>query len=327
MIRMVEYSLRLFHLTTPIRCIVLIIRKRAGLFTLLFAMRGSVVPRIMPQILLVSGFALLVAWVHSQHSLDLPEFTLTPFTLLGVALSLFLGFRNNAAYDRWWEGRKLWGELVYETRALARITHSLFGKQASERRQLLMLMLAFSHSLRHQLRPDTAIQTQLQGFIGQALAETVLQQRNPADAVLRQMNELIAHAYQQQRLDSIALGILDQHLTRLAHLQAGLERLHNTPLPFAFSLLVHRTAYLYCFLLPFGLVGTANWLTPVFASLVAYAFFGLDALSEELESPFDDTGLNHLPLSALCRVNEISVAEALDEPAPEPLQPIAHFLS
>jgi len=305
----------------------LIVRKRAGLLTLLFAIRGSVIPRIMPQILFVTGFALLVAWIHSRHSLDLPEFTLTPFTLLGVALSLFLGFRNNAAYDRWWEGRKLWGELVYGTRALARITHTLFGKQAAERRQLLMLTLALSHVLRHQLRPDANIRAQLQQFIDANLVETVLQQRNPADAILRQMNEVIAQAYQQQRIDSVAVGILDQHLIRLTHSQAGLERLGNTPLPFAFSLLVHRTAYLYCFLLPFGLVGTANWLTPVFASVVAYAFFGLDALSEELESPFDSSGLNHLPLSALCRVNEISVAEALDEPAPEPLQPIAHFLS
>ena len=109
-------------------------------------------------------------------------------------------------------------------------------------------------------------------------------------------------------------------------MQAASERLASTPLPFAYTLLTHRTAYLYCYLLPFGLVGSMGWMTPVFTVIVAYTFFGLDALAQELETPFGDQP-NHLPLDAMCRVNDISIAESLGEPLPEPLQPVDHRLT
>ena len=100
-----------------------------------------------------------------------------------------------------------------------------------------------------------------------------------------------------------------------AAIQAGCERVAGTPLPFAYTLLLQRTAYIVCLLLPIGLVSAAGWATPLFTALIAYTFFGLDALSEELEDPF---GLepNDLALDGLCRVCEISVFEALGEPAP-----------
>ena len=109
-------------------------------------------------------------------------------------------------------------------------------------------------------------------------------------------------------------------------MQGASERIANTPLPFAYSLLVHRTAYLYCFLVPFGLAATAGWFAPLFTAIVAYVFFGLDAISKELENPFSG-GHNNLPLDALCRVNEISVAEALGDVPPPPLEAVHYKLS
>ncbi|TIP70848.1 MAG: hypothetical protein E5X63_44745, partial [Mesorhizobium sp.] len=98
--------------------------------------------------------------------------------------------------------------------------------------------------------------------------------------------------------------------------QAGCERIMGTPLPFAYTLLLQRTAYIFCLLLPFGLASTAGWATPLFTALIAYTFFGLDALSEELEDPFG-TEANDLALDGLCRVCEISVFEALGEAPPK----------
>jgi len=80
-------------------------------------------------------------------------------------------------------------------------------------------------------------------------------------------------------------------------------------------LLVHRTAYVYCYLLPFALIGGMGWATPILAAAVAYTFFGIDRLSEHLETPFGRAP-NDLPLDALCRIHEISVADALGEVAP-----------
>lgn len=98
-------------------------------------------------------------------------------------------------------------------------------------------------------------------------------------------------------------------------MQAGCERIMGTPLPFAYTLLLQRTAYVFCLLLPFGLVSSTGWGTPLFTAVVAYTFFGLDALSEELEDPFGSKA-NDLALDGLCRVREISVFEALAETPP-----------
>ena len=107
-------------------------------------------------------------------------------------------------------------------------------------------------------------------------------------------------------------------LTALAGVQAGCERIRHTPVPFSYSLLLHRTAYLYCFALPFGLVDTTGFMTPFVVGLVSYTFFGLDAIGDEIEEPF---GLlpNDLPLESMCRRVEIDLLE------PNPDQPRTVF--
>ncbi|MEQ9507554.1 MAG: bestrophin family ion channel, partial [Alloalcanivorax xenomutans] len=135
----------------------------------------------------------------------------------------------------------------------------------------------------------------------------------------------VGERYREGRLDSIGVSLLDQRLTALAGVQAASERIAQTPLPFAYALLAHRTAYVYCYLLPFVLIGSLGWGTPLFVAVVAYTFFGLDRLAEHLEMPFGREA-NDLPLDTICRIHEISVAEALGDPAPEPLPVVNHQL-
>ena len=108
-------------------------------------------------------------------------------------------------------------------------------------------------------------------------------------------------------------------------MQAACERIQGTPLPFAYTLLLYRTAWLYCLLLPFGLAESLGWGTPVATALVAYTFFGLDTLGDELEEPFG-TAANDLPLDALLRVVDGVVQDALGEPVPPPLSPERFWL-
>ena len=105
------------------------------------------------------------------------------------------------------------------------------------------------------------------------------------------------------------------------------ERINSTPIPFTYTLLLHRTAYLYCFLLPFGLVDTIGFMTPFVVAIVAYTFFGLDALGDEIEEPFGKDA-NDLPLTAICRTIEINLRESLDDDQiPEPLTPLNFCLT
>jgi putative membrane protein len=154
-------------------------------------------------------------------------------------------------------------------------------------------------------------------FIG-ADADAAAMRANPADEMVRRMGRRANARRRAGELDSIGFRILDERLASVAAIQAGCERIAGTPLPFAYTLLVHRTAYIVCLLLPIGLISTAGWATPLFTALIAYTFFGLDALSEELEDPFG-TEPNDLALDGLCRVCEISVFEALGETPPKML--------
>jgi len=301
----------------------MIIRPRPNIFQLFFIMRGSIVPRILPQIVGFAVYAALVVEVVNYLALDMSDFSIAPFGLIAITLSIYLGFRNNAAYDRWWEARKLWGQLVYDIRNLARAVTSLI-EPSERRRSLLMNALAFCHMLRGQLRKVDAT-AEAKTFIG-AEADTLGGFSNRADELVRRMGRLANDARKDGTLDPIGHRILDERLSSLAAVQAGCERIAGTPLPFAYTLLLHRTAYIVCILLPFGLVPSTGWTTPLFTALIAYTFFGLDALSEELEDPFG-TEANDLALDGLCRVCEISVFEALGEPAPPPLPPKRFYLS
>jgi putative membrane protein len=303
----------------------MIIRPRPTFLQLFFIMRGSVVPRIAPQL---GGFALYAAAVVLAARLlgfDFGSPGLQPFTLLGVALSIFLGFRNSAAYDRWWEARKLWGQLVFEIRNLARAARALVPEGTGEARNLLMESLAFCHCLRGQLRNvDTSKETR--AFLGPQEATAIEAFANRTDAVLRSMGQRIGQLRATGQIDPMGFRILDERLSTLAALQAGCERIANTPLPYAYTLLLHRAAYVFCLMLPFGLAGPLGWLTPLFTVVIAYSFFGLDALSGELEDPFGMEA-NDLPLDRMCRICEISVLEALGEPAPEPIPVVDYYSS
>ncbi|MBB3192555.1 bestrophin family protein [Halomonas cerina] len=296
----------------------MIVRDRPSALGLMLAWKGSVVPHILPHILLAGLFAAAVTWVSRHHHLDgIVEYTLLPFTLMGIALSILLSVRNTATYNRWWEARQQWGRMVYEMRSLARAGGIYLSPE--RRHKLVMRALAHAHLLRGQLR-DENVRADLPSSLPVALVDEALGSRNPAAFMLQQAGNVVAEAHRAGDIDSVAAAALDQHLHGLAGIQAASERIAQTPLPFAYTLLAHRTAYVYCYLLPFGLVPGAGWFTPVFTATVAYTFFGLDRLSEQLEFPFGRQA-NDLPLDAICRVHEISVAEALGEPAPEPLQP------
>ncbi len=180
-----------------------------------------------------------------------------PFTLLGVALSIFLGFRNNAAYDRWWEARKLWGQMVFEIRNLTRVTLALVPAESGEARLLLMRALAFCHYLRGQLRQYRCACRSGAVLLG-ADAGISTAFSNKADAVLRDMGGRIGRLKAAGRIEAMDFRILDERLATLAALQAGCERIANTPLPFAYTLLLHRAAYVFCMLLPFGLAGRSR---------------------------------------------------------------------
>ena len=190
----------------------MIVRPRPTFLQLFFIMRGSVVPRILPQILGFALYSAVVLAVARQFHLDFSVFNITPFGLVAVTLSIYLSFRNNAAYDRWWEARKLWGGLVFEIRNLARATTSLIADR-TEQRALLMEALAFCHFLRGQLRKIDSIKD-ARTFIA-AEADAAANFANPADEMVRRMGRRANAQRRAGEVDPIGFRILDERLTSI----------------------------------------------------------------------------------------------------------------
>ncbi|ATG38127.1 putative membrane protein (plasmid) [Phaeobacter piscinae] len=301
----------------------MIVRDPPSSFQLFFVMQGSVVPKILGKIIGVALLSVIVLLID-RHVATLPHISIGAMGIFGVALSLFLGFRNNAAYDRWWEARKLWGSMIADIRNLGRHMCVFVGK-GPDREHILSCAVAFAHLHRGFLR-NTDVRADLIGWIGAEKADAMIARKNPADAALRSMADKIAKLIEQDAISGFGQLTVSQTLSSLALAQAGCERIVTTPLPFVYSLLVRRTTYLYCGLLPFALIESTGWFAPVFAAVVAYVFFGLQAVTNELELPFRNVQ-NGLPLDTMCRVIEISVCEALEKTPPASFTAANHVLT
>ncbi|MBA3591598.1 MAG: bestrophin [Methylibium sp.] len=316
----------------------MIVTRRPNALRLFFALRGSILPRIGWSLATCTALAAAVTWSHG-HLLD-AKITLTPvpFSLIGLALAIFLGFRNNAAYERYWEARKLWGELLFRSRSLARQLLTLTrlpdasaapddGVSAGPdpRHAIIRRTIAFAHALRQQLR-GSGEPAELGPWLAPAELAAYAASRSGSDLLLRLSSRDLGQSMRAGHIDPHLVAAMDEQLSGLAAVAAGCERIKSTPIPFAYTLLLHRTAYLYCFLLPFGLVDLIGFMTPFVVAIVAYTFFGLDAVGDEIEEPF---GLrpHHLPLDTICRTVEINLLEAIGTNAlPPALQPVEGWL-
>lgn len=314
----------------------MIVRDRPSGIRLFLVVRGSILKRIRFSLLANTLSAVVVTVVHGNFFALKITLTTIPFTLMALPLAIFLGFRNSAAYDRYWEGRKLWGELVLRCRSLSRQCQSFIHpvsdmsvqmpEVVAARQRMVYRTIAFVHALRLQLR-DQSDYSEIRRWVPQAEWSQLQTVSNKHDRLVLEMGKELGQCQRRGWIDPCLAVTLDNTLSALNAAAASCERIKSTPIPFSYTLLLHRTAYLYCFLLPFGLVDTIGFMTPFVVAIVAYTFFGLDALGDEIEEPFGMEA-NDLPLDTLCRAIEINLLESLDETElPAQLQPVNYCLT
>jgi putative membrane protein len=311
----------------------MIVRDRPSGLKLFLVMRGSVLGRIWQKLLVTTLLAIVVTISHGAILHHKVTLTTIPFTLIGLPLAIFLGFRNNSAYDRYWEGRKLWGEIVYSSRNFARQCLSLIASApAAEagatavRTRMIHRAIAYAHALRHHLRGSDGI-ADLEPLLPPEEWRRYAAARHKPNFLMDRMGEDLRRCLDEGRVDGCLAATIDASISTLVAACAACERIKSTPIPFSYTLLLHRTAYFYCFLLPFGLVDTIGFMTPFVVAIVAYTFFGLDALGDEIEEPFG-MAPNDLPLDTICRTIEINLRESLGETQlPPALLPVGYQLT
>ena len=303
----------------------MIIRKREHWFYMLFIWRGSVLPQLLPRlsILLVISTAITIfRETIFKYNLHLNP---APFTLFGIALALFLGFRNSASYERFSEGRRLWGSLLNTSRSLTRQALSLPDnpRDVKETSLFVNYLIALAYSLKHQLR-HTDPTPDLDRLLPTALATRVKAARYQPVFLTKELGHWVQACKKRGHIDSIAQRSFDNNLNQLTDVIGGCERIASTLIPYSYSVLLHRTIYVYCFLLPLGLVDSLGWMMPIFVTFIAYTYVALEAIADELETPFG-VAPNDLALDAICRNLENSLLE-MDDRALRPDPPTDPFV-
>ena len=286
---------------------------------LLFIMQGSYFKRlIIPQtIMFIFSSAI---YYYQTHIAENP-IPLNPsiFALLGVSLAIFHGFCNNAAYDRFWEGRKLWGSLVWQTRNIARQVLNLPNVEFADKQAFIRLVMTHMHCLRHQLRDEDNQET-LKRLLDKNQQSQLFGKPFTALLLTQKMGEMASVWQKNNQINDLQWQSIDNSIGQIAQIQAGCERIYNTPVPFAYFVLLHRTVYLYCFMLPFGLGNTIGWVTPIVVAFIGYCFMALNEIVDEISQPF---GLSedHLPLCMMCDTIETQLSMLSEQKFDKDIRP------
>jgi putative membrane protein len=286
----------------------MIIRPRLHFWQMLFVRHGAVLRKIWQPMLVLLLWSVAIVAVHRLYPRILPGHAPGPYTLLGIALSIFYSFRNNACYERWWEGRCQWGHLVATARNFARQTLIL---APDERKRLITLAIAFCYALARHLRPGYREQA-AEDWLAPAEQAAFAQAVNRPDAIVQLIGQRIAVLRGQGQMSDITYQLLDHTVQQFAAVQGACERIRSSPVPFSYNQLLQRTTFAFLLALPFGFLDILGGADIVAVMLIAYVFLGLDVLGDELEEPFGEQP-NNLPVAALSRLIEIELRGAMGE--------------
>ncbi|MFV8753875.1 bestrophin family protein [Nannocystaceae bacterium ST9] len=317
----------------------LILDRRTWLEQVLF-LRASSQSGIWKRVAVSALLATIVTVLQLGWDVFEANLTPLPFTLVGLALSIFLGFRNTTGYDRFWEGRKLWGQLVNGSRSFSRQIFTLIApppgaadmpswtddRRSAIRRELVHALIGYVHAFRLHLRDEDPM-PELARWLAPEQVEWLRGQHNRPISLLQHVGARLRELYDEGLIHAQHLPVLEASLIALTDIQGGCERIKATPIPASYTVLMHRIVLLYCVGLPFGIVSTVGLFTPIVALIVAYAFYGLDAVGTEIEDPFGRDP-NDLPLDALSRMIEVELRQRLgDTDLPPLLEPIDGVLA
>lgn len=284
----------------------MIVRPPQHWFPTLFNLRGSVLPNIFSRLAL--NIVVAIAAVMTLHYYDHLGIHLTsvPFSLLGIAIAIFLGFRTNTGYARFNEARCLWGMLLITERSIIRQIKSVLANEDDEK-FVGKLLIAFAWSLNHQLRGTDAT-ADLKRLLPESSWPELLENPLRTNRILMMIGAWLGARYREGKISDMIFTAMDKNLNEMAHVQGACERIANTPVPYAYGLILKRTVYIFCTLLPFAFVDDLQYLTPFVTVFISYTFLSLESVAEEIEEPFG-TAPNDLALNAICTTIEINLLD------------------
>jgi putative membrane protein len=275
---------------------------------LIFAFHKSDTFRmILPGMMSVAIYTLLVAYLENDYFEVKFKNTTAIHSLVGFVLSMLLVFRTNTAYERWWDGRKLWGQLNNDARNLA-MKINAYTQDIEIRKTFHMLICNFVFALKDQLRGEKNLNEM---YIDEKYNIDFYKKFNHLpNGISSAMYQEVVNMHKNEVISGEQLLFLNEQLQTFVNVAGGCERIKNTPIPYSYSLFIKKVIFLYVFTMPIGFVREFGyWAAPIVA-LIFYVFTSIELIAEEIEDPFgEDT--NDLPINQICENIDKNTREIL----------------
>jgi putative membrane protein len=257
--------------------------------------RSDTLRQLLPAMVGVAVYTALIAYlVQEVFHAHFKNATIV-HSLVGFVLSMLLVFRTNTAYDRWWEGRRVWGSIINNSRGLAMKLSGIVNDPATHQR-LRALITNEVMAMKWQLR---------QGFNDGDFEDTDRYQmaefkrkKHLPSAILQAIYCEVEALRSEGKITGEQMLFLGPELQSFADNMGACERIQKTPIPYAYSLFLKKVIFLYIFTMPIGFVPEFGYWTIAIIPLVFYAFAGIEVIAEEIEDPFGQDA-NDLPLNRL----------------------------
>ena len=258
---------------------------------------------------------------YLEHILlwDWVSLPMTPVALLGGGLAIFLGFRNNSAYDRWWEARKIWGGMVNVSRTFGvNVLSFLKGKEVDNEVTILIKRhLAFTYALKNQLREKQPLEDSISFLLPEEFAIHE-GKANKATSILTTQGQHISDLKLRGKIDSFEHQMLMKNLEVMFDYQGMSERIKKTVFPYFYKYFTRTFLWLFLLILPASLVHEMSWHSIPLAVSISFVYSILDRIGDVTENPLDGRS-SGTPLNGICRTIEIDLLEQLgNEKVPEP---------
>lgn len=235
--------------------------------------------------------------------------TITIHSLLGFVIGLFLVFRTNSAYDRWWEGRKQWGAMVNNTRNFAIKINAVAPQETEALSYFKTMVPNYVYAFKEHLRKGVDF-SELEGLTPEESGRYQEVAHVP-NAIAKDLYFQLHELYRKGSISGDQLITLDKELKSFTDILGACERIRNTPIPYSYSLFLKKFIFIYTATMPFGLVFDFGWITVPITVFVLYVFGSIEIIAEEIEDPFG-LDANDLPTDALSSKIRANLKEILD---------------
>lgn len=276
---------------------------------LIFAFHRSDTFRfLLPGIAGVAAYTGVVAYVENDVFHASFKNTTVVHSLVGFVLSMLLVFRTNTAYERWWEGRKLWGSFVNNSRNLALKLHAILPRDSAERETFRVLIINYIFAAKEHLR--TGVHVKKLAQTGPYDTDFYQQKKHVPNQIMGAIYQEINNLYHNRNITGDQLIVLNSELQSFTDNLGGCERIKRTPIPYAYSLFLKKVIFLYVFTMPIGFVIEFKyWAIPIVA-IIFYVFASIEVIAEEIEDPFG-TDANDLPTDIIYETIKDNLEEIL----------------